>query len=92
MMNRERDDEAIETRDIESVHARFNVDYTLCGITNDLYQETDKDSHRLLRFVEPGDIVTCPECRKFIDSIRRDYRGHRLVKTIDAADKIKKRS
>ncbi|CAA2409827.1 hypothetical protein [Xanthomonas phage Suba] len=39
-------------------------EFTICGIAFDAHDSGDYD--RTIEFAQPGEVITCPECRKVI--------------------------
>lgn len=57
-----------------TLHAEGQNEHSLCGMAFDAYESGDADGP--IVFASAGQQVTCEECRRHIDFVRRTYRGY----------------
>jgi hypothetical protein len=52
-------------------------EYTLCGDAFDAFESGDADEP--IVFANAGQVVTCTECRRAIDYVRKHYRKYKFL-------------
>ncbi len=57
------------------LHAEGEQEHSLCGMAFDAYSSGDAEEEII--FAKPGETVTCADCKRHIDFVRKHYKGYR---------------